>query len=180
MEKFMKSLIAIVLTVVIGISSVSAMSESELEAKLTKAYTINGVTYQATAAQKNQIAKYLANNEISSEDCDYIAAKLDEAVEAVRASGTTASSFDKMPKSVKETLKSLAAQVTANTDVKVTVDKGVIVVYNTDGTKFTEISDLVKQTDSNVAIIAGIALVVTVAGAYMVVRQVKSKTVTYA
>lgn len=180
MKNFMKSLMAVVLTVVVGVASVGAMSESDLEAKLTKAYTINGVTYQATAAEKNQIARYLANNEISATDADYIATKFDEAIAAIDASDTTAASFAKMPESVKTKLKAVAADITANTAVKVTVEKGTISLYNTDGTKASEFSTLVKQTDSKIAIIAGIALVVTVAGAFMVVRQVKSKTVTYA
>ena len=168
------------LTIVVGVTSVNAMSESELQAKLTKAYTINGVTYQATTAEKNQIARYLAKNEVKSSDADYISQKVDELVAAIQASGTKEESFDKMPKSVKDKMKTIAADITANTEIKVVIQKDAIVIYNTDNTQFGEVSALVKQTDNTVSIIASIALIVTVIGSFMVVRQAKSQTVTYA
>ena len=181
MKILMKSLITLVIAGVIGITGVNAMSESELQNVLTKPYVINGVTYQATTSEKAQIERYLAQNNVSEEDADYIAKKVNEAVEIITKSGVKVANLSELPTNVKNQLKSLATDITANTDIKLTVNKGSITVYNIDGTVFGEITSvLIKQTDNSVAIIASIALIVTVVGAFMVVRQVKSKTVTYA
>ena len=62
MKKFMVILAAFLL---FGFSA-KAMTESELEAKLTATYTINGATFKANASQVTLIQRYLAQN-----DCCY-------------------------------------------------------------------------------------------------------------
>ena len=52
------------------------------------------------------------------------------------------------------------------------------VVLNSDGSTFAEVDHLVKQTassNSNIAIIAGIAFIVTVVGSCLIVRQVRTE-----
>jgi hypothetical protein len=153
MKKIIKNILFIVVAVILfGFNNVSAMSESELESKLTKAYVINGTTFQVDSSQKIQIERYLKQNEISSSDADKIAAKVDEAVKVIEASN--AKSISALDKNTKNKLISIANDVSNTTSVKISVSDGAISVYNTDGTLFTKIEDsVVKQTNNNNIII---------------------------
>jgi len=175
----MKKLFILSLAVVfafVGMLSANAMSEAKLKEVLTKTYNINGTNYSVSSEVKVYIERYLNENEVSSDDADYIAKKVDQAVEIVRASGATdLTHFTKLPKDTQKQLKTLVADISANTSVKATVTKNSVAVTNADGT-VVEVTGLVKQTGSEtniIAVIAGIAFVVTVVGACLVVRQVK-------
>ena len=121
-------IVALVAFFFVAISSVSAMSESELQSKLSKSYTINGVTYQATSAQKKDIERYFANNELSESDCDYISAKVDEIVAVVTESGVK--NVKDLSSSYKNKITGILNDVAAKTGVKVTINNGNVAVYN--------------------------------------------------
>lgn len=123
----MKKVIVFLAALCVGLVSVSAMSESELKEKMTQSYAVNGVTFQATSTQKNLIEQYLNQYEVSSADADYIASKLDEAFNILRASGKT--SFYDLSKSDKNRIVALGSDVTANTSVHVVVTKHDLIVY---------------------------------------------------
>ena len=74
-------------------------------------------------------------------------------------------------------LKALVSDVNTNTSVHATVMNGAVVIYAPSGEVFAEVSRLVKQTDektNTIAIIAGVAVLITIAGVALVVKQVKS------
>lgn len=170
----MKKLFLMVIGVVALVSTnVSAMSENELKAKLTKEYTINGATFKLDDSYVAQLERYLKENEISEKDADYIASKIDEAVKIVEAGNAT--SIKELTKSEKDKLKALAADVSEKTEVKITIAKGgVITVYNTDGTVFTKITDPIKYTNDNTGIIVASIAFIVLGGAILVKKNVLS------
>lgn len=173
MKKIMMTLFTIVLLFVCS-ANVSAMSESDLYAKLTATYNINGYNFTISAGDKVLAKKYLDAYEVSSKDADYIAGKIDEAVSAMRNSGVNDfSDFSKLPKSLKDTLRKLVEDIAANTSVKATVKKGKVVIFNPDGTVFAEITKTVKNTGMNMSIIVSLALVVVIAGAIILIKNAK-------
>lgn len=170
----MKKLFLMVIGVVALVSTnVSAMSESELQAKLTKDYTINGATFKLEDSYVAQLERYLKENEISESDADYIASKIDEAVKIVEAGKAT--TIKELTKSEKDKLKALAADVSDKTEVKVTVEKGAVVtVYNTDGTVFTKVSDPIKYTNDNTVAIIALGALAVLGGIVLVKKNVLS------
>lgn len=123
----MKKLLVFVFAFFIGLVSVNAMSESELKTKLTQEYKVNGVTFKASDAQKTAMEQYLNQYNVSSSDADYIAGKLDEAFNVLRASGKT--SFYKMSKADKNKIVALVSDVATHTSVKAAIIKNNLVVY---------------------------------------------------
>jgi len=170
----MKKLFLMVIGVVALVSTnVSAMSESELKAKLTKEYIINGETFKLDNSYVTQLERYLKENEISESDANYIASKIDEAVKVVESGKAT--TIKELTKSEKDKLKALAADISEKTDVKVTIAKGAVVtVYNTDGTVFTKVSDPIKYTNDNTAIIVASVALAVIGGAVLVKKTVLS------
>ncbi len=114
-------------------------------------------------------------SEVSSKDADYIASKIDEAIEIMKKSGEKDfTNFSKLPASLKKDLKKLVQDVASNTSVKATTAKGVVIIYNQDGTVFAEITGLVKNTGSNLNIIVPAAILVVALGAVVLVKNVKA------
>ena len=159
----------------VGTANVNAMTESDLRKKFDETVTINGNKYAVSAGDKKLVDDYLAKYELSSDDCDYIAGKIDEAKSILTADGNE--DLTKLSESAKNKLKKLVSDVSANTSVKATVTSGSVIILNSDGSTFAEVSGLVKQTgteNSNIAIIAGVAFIITLVGACLVVKQVKN------
>ena len=157
----------------VGLISVSAMSEKDLRKRFDESITIGGTTYVVKAGDKKLVDDYLAKYEVSDKDCKYISGKIDEAIKIVKAEGTAdAKAFSK---DAKTKLKALVADIAANTSVKATVTNGSLIILNNNGTTFAEVDSLVKKTGTtdNVAIIAGVASVITLVGACLVIRQTK-------
>ncbi|MBR3229955.1 MAG: hypothetical protein IKF91_03915 [Bacilli bacterium] len=171
----MKRILITLLVFTLFLTGASAMSESDLLAKLTTSYDINGYTFQLSGGDKALAKRYLDENELSSKDADYIAGKIDEAISLMRKSGAKDfSDFGKLPSSLKSSLKKLVQDVASNTSVKATVTKGKVVIYNADGTVFAEISKLVKNTGSEFEIIPLVALFVSIIGIVVVYKNVKA------
>ena len=171
----MRKIFTILLVFTLFLTGASAMSESDLLAKLTASYDINGFTFQLSGGDKALAKRYLDENEVSSKDADYIAGKIDEAISLMRKSGVKDfSDFSKLPSSLKSSLKKLVQDVASNTSVKATVTKGKVVIYNADGTVFAEMSKLVKNTGSEFEIIPLVALFVSVVGIVLVYKNVKA------
>lgn len=161
----------------VGATNTNALTESELKAKLSQTITVDGKEVKLSNDNLVLIDRYLKENEISSEDADYIASRVDEAIEIIKENKIT--DLSNINGSAKSELKSLVTAVSKNTDVKATITDGKITVYNTDGKVFTTVSattsnnTIIKQTGANVSLIVTISAVVIAAGAYVVVRQVK-------
>ena len=172
----MKKLLVVIIALFVGLVSVNAMTESELEEKLTKAYNVNGVVWQATDSQKVLVKRYLDQYEVSSADADYIASKLDAAIAIIKNSGVK--ELKNLSKADKEKIIALVADVSANTSVKAAIIKGNLVVYvpgTNDVFAKEEISPKngdVVQTSSNLTI--AIAGVISVLGIAVAVRKLRA------
>ena len=105
----MKKLLTVLMATALfaGMTSVSAMSESELKSKLTATYTINGESVSLSSSQKALVKRYLDKEEVSSTDADYIAAKVDEAIAILNNSGEKAKNFKNLSATTKNKLKAL-------------------------------------------------------------------------
>lgn len=165
----------LVFSLFFSITSVKAMSEADLQKKLTQNFTVAGQKVGIPSDTKVMVERYLKENEVSSKDADYIAAKVDEAIAILKEEGKT--DFSKLSVSTKNKLKALVSDISKNTSVKATVTKNSLVIYNPDGTVFAEVTHLVKQTGketSQIIIVGCVAFIVVTAGAYLVVRRVKT------
>ena len=168
---------ALVVSLFVGIKSASAMTEAQLKEKMFQTFTINGHEFKITDSTKVLVERYLDSYDVSEADCQYIADRIDEAINIIKASGK--SKIDDLTKTQKNQLKALVEKVSANTSVKATVTKGSVVVYKPDSTNnavFAEVTDPIKQTGletSPVAMMASVSFLITLAGACLVVRQVK-------
>lgn len=171
-----KFIVALAAFFVFGLVNVSAMSESELQNKLTKAYTVNGVTYQATAAQKKDIERYLANNEITESDADYIAAQIDNIIAVVKESGVK--DLNKLSSSYKNQITNILNDIANKTGIKVSVKNGSVAVYNKNSNELAfeysldkDNNGIIKRTGS--ASILYIAAATSLIGALYFANKVK-------
>lgn len=168
---FFASLVAVLF---LGVTNVSAMTESELRKRFDETVTVGKTTFAVADGDKKAVDDYLAKYEVSEKDCSYISDKIDEAIKIVKSEGKE--NFKDYSANAKTKLKKLVTDIAANTSVKATVTNGSMVVLNNDGSTFYEVDHLVKQTGTqsdNIAIIATISFVVSIVGACLVVRQVK-------
>lgn len=164
MKKFLFLFVAVLLTTV----SVNAMSKDELKDKLTKSYTINGVTYKLNNGNANMVKSYLEQNEVSESDCDYISAQIDKAVEIIEKANV--SDLSKLSTSTKNELKALVNNVGANTKVPVSINNGKLFVgYVNEPTKpfyndKVNVKTDVKYTNGNLVItIASVVAIIGIA-----------------
>lgn len=172
MKKLKCMLLAVVLLLIS--TNASAMTESELKAKLTKAYTIDGETVQVTASQVAELERYLKEYEISSEDADYIATKFDEALKI--AQDGKAKSYTELTTAEKQKMVSIVSDVSKETSVKVTLSEGgLLTVFEEDGkTPFTVIKDKdngIQNTNSSYTLVI-IASAITLLGAAVITKKV--------
>ena len=173
---FKIAMIALVCFILAGTTQVSALSERDLLKKLTAAYNINGYNFQLSEGDKALAKRYLDENNVSATDADYIANKIDEAINILKSSGATNfSDFSKLPAETKSKLKSLVTDIASNTSVKATVKKGAVVVYNADGSVFAEMNKLVKNTGSNMYVIPVLALLIVAVSAFTLTRKQKKQ-----
>lgn len=168
----MKKKILVIVLAIISVSmlNVSAMTKEELKNKLAQTYTINGVDFQARPDDIVQLERYLAQNDLSESDMDYIAAKFDEVVALLESGNAT--SYETITVREKNKIIEIINDVTNKTSVKATVSKNTVIIYNADGTEFTRITFLVKQTGQN-AIIFSVSLGITLAGMFLIARKIK-------
>lgn len=168
----MKKLFVMVVTLIVALSctNVKAMTEDELKAKLTQEFDINGTKVKIEDSYATQIERYLNENEISSTDADYIASKVDELITMAR--NTNATKMSDFTAAEKNQVVAMINDVSNKTSVKATVDKGVVTIYNADGTVFTKASNVIKRTGMNNIIVLASAIVVL--GVCLIARKVKN------
>ena len=175
MKKITYVLLAVLL--MFSVVTVNAMSEDELYDVLTKKYTINGDKWGVREGLKTYIKRYLDEFDVSEAHADYIKGKVDEALAILRKEGT--GDWDKLSAGAKDDLKKLVEDVSNNTSVKATITNGSLVIKNPNtGADFytSEADDIVKytgSTNSMIALVAGISLLIVAAGSVLVVKQVK-------
>ncbi len=147
----MKKKITLALLLVSGLlitTNVDAMTEDELKNKLTASYTVNGRTEKVDASVVAQIERYLNENEVSADDCDYISGKIDEAINLIEKGSAT--EWNQLTAKEMEALIAIVDDISSKTSVKAALNKGgVLTIYNEDGTVFTKLTNLIKYTDSS-------------------------------
>ncbi len=160
----------------VAVSPVSAMTEAELQAKLTKSYTVNGVKVQANQKQADMIKKYLDEFEVSADDADKLSGYVDEAIKEVEKSG--AKSWKELQdKGTVTKLADIATEASKLDSVDVSLNSdGTIVVRNP---KTGETWDEVKVTDSKVtntddsmAIVLSSGIAISLVGLLLVTKKV--------
>jgi len=152
---------------------VQAMTKEELKEKISKPYVINGVTFQARADDIVQLERYLNQNRLSSEDMDYAAAKFDEVVRLLEAGN--AKSYSEITVSEKAQILEIVNDVASRTHIKMTVSKNMLIVYNPDGSEFTRVTFLVKQTGSSHFIFL-LSCAIVLFGGIVLFRKMNSTT----
>lgn len=174
----MKKLSALVLTVILffaGFVTVSAMSEADLMAKFKDTLTLNGDKYGVSSGDLAAVERYFNTYDINATDADFIATRIDTAKGIIEADGHAV--FADFSTSTKQQLKTLVDEITAQTSVNATYGHGALIIKNTDGSTFIEVTRLVKQTgveSSKVAIMSSISLIIVLAGTLLVVKQARS------
>ena len=174
----MKKLIALVLAGMIflgGAYSVSAKSEAELKAKFEETLTLNGEKYGLSSGVIAMVERYLNEYEVSAEDADYIATRIDQAKAIIEKDGHP--KFADFSQKNKEDLRVLVQEIDKNTSVSATCTKSSVIVKNSDGSTFAEVTELVKQTGSEtstIALMSSISLIIVLAGTALVGKQAKS------
>ena len=171
MKKNIVLLIAF-LVVILGVNSVYAISESQLKTKLTQSYEINGGKYYIGSELKVLAERYLDQYDVSEADCDYIAERIDLAVDILRNAGVV--DARKLSAGEKNQLKKLVSEINANTSVKATVTKDAVVIYDENGNVFAEANRLVKQTDNNTNIMILAACLIAFTGIALIIRQARN------
>ena len=164
MKKYVGMLVvALVAVACFGFTKVSAMTESELRAKMTAVYTFeNGTTWTLKQKYINELDRYLATYEISSKDADYISGKIDEYV-AKRQNG------EKLGKKAAE---DIVDAISRDTNVHGVIRNGQLVILDENGDDFTVVSNPFKRTGNNemIYIISG---VVVAAGILVIATKMK-------
>ena len=159
----------------VGLLNVRAMSETDLKAKFYDTVVLNGDNYGLSKGDLVQVDRYFNQYNLSSADCDYIAERIDTAKGIIEADGHAV--FADYSASTKQQLKVLVDEIVAHTSVKAKLERGAVVILNSDNSVFTEVTRLVKQTGfetSYTAILASISLVVVAIGTCLIIRQVKT------
>jgi hypothetical protein len=170
----MKKLLTVLMATALfaGMTTVNAMSESELQSKLTATYTVSGEQVSLSSSHKALVKRYFNKFDVSETDADYIAERIDKAVEIVNNSGEKATSFKNLSKATRQKLKALVAEINANTSVKATTTESAVIIYGENGKVFAKVSSLVKQTGANYTV-AIVASIITILGAALVLVEAK-------
>lgn len=172
----MKKIVYLLLVITAFFTSynVNAMTESELKAKITKSYTIDGEEIKITASQIAELDRYLNKYDLSSDDCDFISSKIDEAVAIAQAG--KAKSFTELTSEEVAKMIAIVSEVNEKTSVKANLTKGgKLTIYEQDGsTPFTIITDKdngIKDTNNNYFIIV-IASAISLLGVIVITKKV--------
>lgn len=169
-------LVLLIALSVFGVTNVKAMNESDLRTKMTASYTINGATFKLDDYVVVQIDRYLDTYEVSPEDCDYIAGKVDEAVAIVEAGNAT--SMDQVSASERKQLSGLVTDVNNNTSVKATVKSGTVIIYDPNtGAEFTRLTPPAKQTGTTDYILLSSGIIALAGIGALVIKKGKNENV---
>ena len=159
------SMLLLVALAMFGFSvSANAITEDELASKLTATYDVNGNEISLRDTEKVLVEQYLAKNEISESDADYIAGKVDEAIAILRNANVT--NVNDLSTADKNKLVALVSDISDNTAIKATVlSGGVLSIQNIDGTEFARVTkEAIRQTGTNnVLLITGVISLVGLA-----------------
>ena len=167
-----KGFLVFLAVLLLGLVNVYAANESDLLAKLSQGYVVDGETVKATDYQISEVERYLNKYEVSDEDCALIIQKIDEVYDLAKAD--KAKSFTELSSTNKSKVVSIVAEIKNQTSVKATLtENGVLTIYESDGkTVFAKIADkdITKQTGSS-NIVYLVASVVSVIGAVYIVKK---------
>ncbi len=167
----MKKILILLLILSLGcMQSINAMTKEQFTEKLSQTYNINGYEFKASKDHLVQLERYLNQNELSESDMDYISEKFDEAIEILKSEPIR--SIEEVTISQKSKLIPIVNDISSKTSVKATVSKNTIIIYNLDGTEFTRVTFLVKQTGrGNIYVMGSLGIVLL--GFWTMIRKKK-------
>lgn len=165
MKRILTISILAIMLILMTVTGVNAVSNSELSQKL---YNM-GAKYGMTAADKVKIDRYLADYPVTESEANQIVAKAQDAVDLMENAGVT--DYKKLSSEQKDQLKSLANQAASIAGVTLSFGSGSVEVYK-DGKLIETVSaanngKLAYTGNSNIVLVvssvAVIALVAVVA-----------------
>ena len=170
MKKFLVFLVA----VSFGLASASAMTESELKEKLNQSYTVNKSTFKTTDEEKELIARYLDQYEVTSNDADVIWAKLQAVFDVLKKSGKK--TFQELSSADKARVVALVGEVDATDSIDCAIVDSRFIVYvpNTNKGKIfykTPVTPI-AQTNRDL-IVAGLGII-SVLGMALAFKKIKN------
>lgn len=170
----MKKFLVLVVALFIGLVNVNAMTEAELKEKLYDTYTVNGATFKATDQERELIARYLDQYDVSSNDADYVYAQLQAAFDVLRNSGKTR--FQDMTQAQKQQVVNIVAAVDENTDFDCAIVDAQFVVYQPDTQRSEEYYETpvypIAQTNGNL-VVCGLGII-SLIGMALAVKKIKN------
>jgi len=175
MRKFLQFVLVMLVTLSCVVN-VNAATEEGLIDYLSKTFVIAGKEVKLTAADKVKVERYLADNEVSAENCDKIIEKVDEIVAIMNKAGV--SDPLKLSKEKRQEVLSIAKEAATLAGASLTYDNTnkVVSIYK-DG-KLIDTASVnnykLAQTGTNNTIyfvIAGMALVAGGAVAYKKLKK---------
>ena len=171
-KKLFVALMLVALTFM-SVVNVDAMTEAQLRNKVGSSITIDGNTIAIPAAYLTQLDNYLDEFAVSSADCDYIAAQMDSLIATARAQHVT--SAEDFYNKCSDEAKAVAANITANTGVKVTVlSNGKVQVNKYNSNEVWGVIDTKVITNTSSASFLYIAGAITALGAALLVFRVRN------
>lgn len=172
MRKRIFGTLVLVVTLFVGLISVSAMSETDIRNKVGNEFKVNGKIISIPSTYLAQLDSYLAEFELSSSDCDYISSQLDILIEDARQADV--SSFEDLYKRCSSTIKAIASNISANTGVKIIVlNNGKLQINKYNSNEIWGIVDTKVITNTNSLNLLYVALAVTVLGFILLAIKVK-------
>jgi len=175
MKKIASLLFVMVVAIAFGVTTASAKTEQELRDHIVKTpVVIDGKSTYLKTEYANMVDDYLKRTELSSEDCDYLYARIDEIKALLEKEKTTDSA--KLSKAAKKELKTMLSKAATDTDVKFTVEGTLVTVTAGDGTKYAvELSNkdpfAATGTATNLVIVSAAAI--TIIGLGFGVRKLR-------
>ena len=170
MKKLLTISILVIMILAVATTLVSATTQSELEAYLTKTHTIAGKEVTLTAEQKVKVERYFSENTLTDEQATAIKAKVDEGIALMEEAGVSDPS--QLSGSDKTALLNVAKEAAAEAGLTLTLNSNdnTIEIYK-DGklieSASTETGKFVQTGSNNLvfvalAVVAIIAVVATV------------------
>ena len=170
----MKKLLVFLVAIAFGVTTASAMTETELKEKLYEGTTVNGATFKPSDEEKTMIERYLDQYNVTSSEADLIWEKIQAAFDILKNSGKK--KFQDMTSADKARVVALVSDVDSGTSLDCAIIDGVFIVYTPDTGK----SDVfykdpvypIAQTNSGL-LIAGLS-VISVIGMALAFRKIKN------
>lgn len=163
---FLTVLVAIL---VVGTTNVNAMTQKQLEEKITKSsYTINGEKVEVNSQITRAIEQYLSDHELDPGQIESISSIFDEMIKVFENAKVT--SYDKLTKAQKNDIKGMAEDALYYLGLELDIQEDKVVITENGEEIFAITKDVIRYTDNNTILMA--AGVVSLLGIAVVTRKI--------